>query len=275
MTTNIEGLLIAGEYRKLGLTEESLTTSMPAYASAGGPMFLPQEINEAITDGFWVKAAEVFGDMWIKDQDGRGSCAGQAAASALERARARRGLKYVELSGDAIYAAVNRGVDQGSGLENNMVWLRDNGIPPADMVPRHEYRKNRIPAAAYEAGKRFRGFETFAISSEIELASAVVAGFSCVIACHAGNGGRSPDGLIDWKNGVGNHSVVLDDMRLRNKTWEFQIANSWGLRWGERGRGWLRWANHLSNPNKHHMFYALRSTIDDPEGDNPPTPKED
>jgi hypothetical protein len=99
---SIHSVFQGGEYRKLGLTEYSLTTSMPAYATAGGPMFTLEEINEAITDAFWVKAAEVFGDMWIKDQNGRGACAGCAAASALERARARRGLKYVELSGDAI-----------------------------------------------------------------------------------------------------------------------------------------------------------------------------
>lgn len=202
------------------------------------------------------------------------NCAGYAAASALERARHKRGQQFVELSGDAIYAAVNRGVDQGSGLENNMVWLRDNGIPPASLVPRHEYRKNRIPAEAYQVGKRFRGFETYALRTETEMASALVAGFSVVLACHAGNGGRSPDGLIDWSNGVGNHSVVCDDIRFRNGVFEYEIANSWGLRWGERGRGWLRWKNHLSNPVTNHMFYAIRSTLDDPEGDNPPTPKE-
>lgn len=270
----MQSVIIHGEERKLGLTEFSQTTSMPMYASAGGPTFTIEEINQAITDTQWVKAAEVFGDAWMKDQNGIGACAGYAAASALERARARRGLDYVELSGDGIYAAVNRGVDRGSGLENNMVWLRDNGIPPAAEVPRHEFRKSRIAASAYESGKRFRGFECFALRSEIEMACALVAGFSVVIACHAGNGGRSPDGLIDWTNGVGNHSVVCDDIRLRNRVWEFQIANSWGLRWGERGRGWLRWARHLSNPIRYHMFYAIRSTLDDPKGDNPPILKE-
>lgn len=270
---SISSILIGDEYRKLGLTETSTSTVMAMYASSG-PMFTIDEIKQAVTDPTWVKAAESFGDAWVKDQDGVGACAGYAAASALERSRARRGLVYVELSGDAIYAAVNGGRDQGSGLENNMVWLRDNGIPPAELVPRHEYRKNRIPAKAYTEGKRFKGFECYALRSELELASAIVGGFSVVIACHAGNGGRSPDGLIDWSNGVGNHSVVCDDVRLRNGVFEFQIANSWGLRWGERGRGWLRWANHLSNPVKHHMFYSVRSTIDDPQGDNPPAPKE-
>lgn len=270
---SISSILIGDEYRKLGLTETSPTSVMAAYESAG-PMFTREQIIEAITDSSWVKAAEVFGDAWIKDQDGVGACAGYAAASAMERARAKRGLVYVELSGDGIYAAVNRGVDQGSGLENNMVWLRDNGIPPAELVPRYEYRKSKIPANAYEEGKRFKGYECYSVNSELALASANVAGYSTVIAVHAGNGGRSPDGLIDWKNGVGNHSVCCDDLRYRNNTIEFQIPNSWGLKWGERGRGWLRWANHLSNPAKNHMFYAIRSTIDDPKGYNPPTPKE-
>ena len=272
--SGLHSTFITGDFRVFGLTEYSKTSSLPMYASAG-PMFSKAEIEESITDSFWVRAAQVFGDEWIKDQDGIGACAGYAAASALERARARRGLEYVELSGDAIYAAVNGGRDQGSGLENNMRWLRDNGIPPAAGIPRHEYRKNRIPAESYVQGKRFRGFECYALNSEIELASAIVGGYSAVIAVHAGNGGRSPDGLIDWSNGPGNHSVVCDDMRLRNNVWEFQIANSWGLRWGEAGRGWLRWANHMSNPVKSHLFYAIRSTIDDPNGDNPPDPIEE
>lgn len=270
---SISSILVAGEYRKLGLTETSTTSVMAAYESAG-PMFTIAEIVEACTDAFWVKAQDVFGDVWIKDQDGRGACAGYAAASALERARARRGLEYVELSGDGIYAAVNGGRDQGSGLENNMVWLRDNGIPPASEVPKWEYRKNKIPAKAYEEGKRFKGFECFALRSELELASALVAGFSCVVAAHAGNGGLSADSLIQWTNGPGNHSICCDDIRYRNKVLQFQIANSWTTQWGERGRGWLEWNKHLSNPVRNHMFYAVRSTIDDPKGDNPPEPKE-
>ncbi len=270
---SISSIMVAGEYRKLGLTETSTTTVMASYQSSG-PMFTREQILEAITDSSWVKAAETFGDAWIKDQDGVGACAGYAAASAMERARARRGLVYVELSGDAIYAAVNGGRDQGSGLENNMVWLRDHGIPPAELVPRHEFRKNKIPVQAYEEGKRFKGYECFAIRSELELASSIAAGFSSVIAVHAGNGGLSSDDLIQWSNGVGNHSVCCDDLRYRNNTIEFQIPNSWGLKWGDRGRGWLRWASHLSNPAKNHMFYAIRSTIDDSKSDNPPAPKE-
>ena len=148
--SEIESVIIHGEERKLGLTKTSKTTQLPMYSAAGGPMFIKEQINQAITDLQWVKAADVFGDAWIKNQGPRGACAGYAAASAMERARARRGLDYVELSGDGIYAAVNRGVDQGSGLENNMVWLRDNGVPPASEVPKWEYRKSNITYTSYE-----------------------------------------------------------------------------------------------------------------------------
>jgi hypothetical protein len=271
--SDMQSIIVNGYERKLGLTKPSKTSVMAAYEKAG-PMYSREAIIEAVTDSQWVKAASVFGDAWVKDQDGIGACAGYAAASALERARARRGLEYVELSGDAIYASCNGGRDQGAALEACMVWLRDNGIPPASEVPRHEYRKNRIPAAAFAEGLRFRGFECFALKAEIEMASAIAAGYSVVIAVHAGNGGLSADSLIQWSNGVGNHSVCCDDIRYRNNKFEFQIPNSWGLKWGDRGRGWLRWADHLSNPVKNHMFYAIRSTTDDPKGDNPPAPQE-
>lgn len=260
---------IDGGYRRTGLLiPEHNTTAMPMYA-ASGPNWTKEQILESLKDR--QPRREIFGDGWIKDQNGRGACAGYAAASCVERARALRGLNYVELSGDGIYAAVNGGRDQGSTLERNMKWLRDNGVPPASEVPRHEYRKDRIPARAYVEGKRFRGFDCYAIRTEIELASALAAGFICVVAVHAGNGGRAPDGLIDWTNGPGNHSVVVDDLRFRDGRFEFETANSWGLRWGNRGRGWLSWAHHFSNPIKNHMFYAVRSSSDDPDGDNPPS----
>lgn len=263
---------INGERRVLGLLKpDRRVSSMPMYVGSG-PMWTLEQILEVITDASWTPRAEIYGDEWIKDQDGIGACAGYAAASAVERARHARGLNYVELSGDGIYAAVNGGRDQGSALEANMVWLRDNGVPPASEVPRHEYRKNRIPAKAYQEGKRFRGAETYAINSELELASALAAGFVTVVAVEAGNGGLSPDGVSDWRNGPGNHSVVVDDIRYRNGKLEFQTANSWGIRWGQRGRAWLAWERHFKTSTSYHMFYALRSATDDPQGDNPPIP---
>lgn len=252
------------------LVPQTNVSHLPRYAAAG-PVWTKDQILESLRDR--QPRREIFGDDWIKNQNGVGACAGYAAASALERARHRAGHDYVELSGDGIYAAVNGGSDRGSMLDDNMMWLSRHGIPPASMVRRHEYRKNRISQDAYREGERFKGFEAYFLETEIELASALVNDFFCAVAVHAGNGGRAPDGMIDWQNGVGNHCVVADDLRYRNGRFEFEIANSWALRWGERGRGFLTWRGHLSRPIQYHKFYAIRSATADPEGDNPPVPQ--
>lgn len=256
----VPSIIVAGESRKLGLLPPSAATCFPMYAKAG-PSWTREQVIEQITDSSWKPAVELYNDDWIKDQDGRGACAGYAAALALEQAENKAGKPRIKLSGDAAYAATNGGQDNGAPLEANMRNIADNGIPPESLVPRWEYRANRIPKEAWEAGREHKGFECYALKTELELASAIAAGFSTVIAVHAGNGGLSPDSLIAWKNGVGNHSVACDDVRFRNNRFEFQIPNSWGLRWGDRGRGWLTWANHLSNPARYHMFYAIRAVV--------------
>jgi len=236
-------------------------------------MWTKQQCIEEANRPSRIKAVEVFTANWMKNQNGRGACAGYAGASAVERARKRRGLKHVVLSGDGLYAAVNGGRDQGAMLEDCMRWILKYGVPPAALVPVHEYRKNRISAEAYKQGERFKGLEGFTISTELGLTSALAAGFDTVIAAHAGNGGLSSDDLIQWTNGPGNHSIVCDDFRWTGNQFEFEIANSWGLNWGRQGRGWLTWNRHLSNPVTNHMFYAFRSVTDDPEDDNAPTPR--
>lgn len=269
--SDYEKVNVEGQTFSTGLLVPTQNVSaLPRY-SAAGPVWTKDQILEAIKDR--QPRREIFGDSWIKNQNGVGACAGYAAASALERARHRAGHDYVELSGDAIYAAVNGGYDRGSMLDDNMQWLSRHGIPPAEMVKRHEYRKSKISRSAYAAGERFRGFEAYFLETEIELASALANDFFVAIAVHAGNGGRGPDGMIDWKNGPGNHCVVTDDLRYRNNQFEFEFPNSWGLRWGDRGRAHVTWRGHLSNPIRYHKFYAIRSATADPEGDNPPPPK--
>ncbi|GIW60321.1 MAG: hypothetical protein KatS3mg087_1387 [Patescibacteria group bacterium] len=232
------------------------------------PVLTKEEAIELLKDR--QPRQEIFDSSWIKNQNGIGACAGYAAASAVERARWFSGQEYIELSGDGIYAAVNGGRDSGSTLEANMRWLTDNGVPPANLVPRHEYRKNRIPREAYEEAKKFRGFETYFIDSEMEIVTALLNDFPVVVAVHAGNGGLSPDGISDWRNGPGNHSVVVDDVRFYREEFQFQTANSWGTKWGVDGRAWLTWNKHLSTPIKYHRFYVIRAATRNHDEPQPP-----
>jgi hypothetical protein len=239
-------------------------TTCSQYVDAG-PMWTRERIEEVLSHPLRATRSQLFGDPWIRNQGNVGSCNGFAAASALERTRWLRGLPTVKLSGVGLYAAINGGQDRGSMLDDGMQWMQRQGVPPDSLVPEFEWRKSKILSEAWEEAKRFKGFECYGISSAEELASALAAGFVCVIAVHAGNGGLSPDNVVDWGNGPGNHAVCCDDLRIRGGRYEFQIANSWGLNWGERGRAWLQWDRHLSQPIRSHFFYAVRAATDDPQ----------
>lgn len=257
--------------RRMGLLRPIRNVSSLTRYALAGPMWGEAEALRTIEDR--QPRREIFGDDWIKDQNGIGACAGYAGASLVERTRHRAGHTHVPLSGDGVYAACNGGRDGGAQLETVMRWLGSNGPPPESLVDRHQWRKSRIPKAAFDAGARFKGLEGYFLETEMELASALANDFFVALAVHAGNGGRSPDGMIAWQHGPGNHSVVSDDLRHRGGQFEFEIANSWGLRWGERGRGFVSWRGHLTGPLRYHKFYAFRAAAADPEGDNPPKPK--
>ena len=47
-------------------------------------------------------------------------------------------------------------------------------------------------------------------------------------------------------------------------------ANSWDLVYGDQGRMGLSWARHFHKTTQYHVFYAVKSSMDDPQGDNPP-----
>ena len=93
-----------------------------------------------------------------------------------------------------------------------------------------------------------------------------------MIAVHVAGSFSSVDsnGRVPATDGVGNHSVSVDDLREFNGELEFDMVNSWGRRFGQEGRGWVSWKRHLRTTSRNHAFYLIRSTIDDPQADNPP-----
>ena len=214
--------------------------------------------------------------QWIRNQGSRGSCNGYACAWALARARVSVGLPFVPLSGEFVYAAINGGRDMGSRLEPGMNWLQTNGAAPEDMVPRLEYLWRRISDEAKQAAKRFRGFEAYAAPTEMDLASGLALGFVGVVAVHFSNSMQRLDanGVAGRSNGVGNHSVGVDDLRWRSGRWEFDYFNSHGLRYGQEGKAWLTWDDHFQQTTRHHQFFLIRAAIDDPYDDfEPPQPQ--
>jgi len=208
-------------------------------------------------------------EQYIKNQGQRGSCNGYACAKALERSRVARGLPHVALSGEYVYAGINGGRDAGSGLAPGMKWLEKNGTVPESLVPRETYLWNRISAEAKAEQGRFLGVECYAAPDEDNLAVGIALGFIAVVAVHFSSAMQRIDtnGVAGSSRGPGNHSVGVDDIRVRNGKYEFDYFNSHGLSYGQKGKAWLRWELHFKETTRYHQFFLIRTTSDDPKND--------
>lgn len=278
--SNLDYFELDGEIFLLGLLPPPADEPDPrydfkAYASTNNPMFTKEQKLEMLQDSSRLSAEKWFpNELFIKSQGGRGSCNGYAGAKALERARVKRGLRHIPLSGEGLYAQINGGRDGGSHLAAGMKAMTERGVPPESMVPHQEYLWNRISEEAREAMDRFKAVECYRTDTSDELESGLLAGFVGVVAVQASGSFNRLDenGSVYPSLGPGNHAVGVDDLRWnasRNE-FEYNMFNSWGRRYGRDGRGWISWSRHLKSTNSVHSFFLIRSTTDDPQGQNPP-----
>jgi hypothetical protein len=205
------------------------------------------------------------GPNYVRNQGPFGSCNGWSTAGALSRMREIRGEPYVILSGADAYSQMNGNQDNGSILSDGLKVVQ-TGIAPETMVPFDRIYGHQISAEAKASRERFKGAEPFAVDTEEEFATGLLLGYPGIVAVHATNAFNSQDGdgLNAGGNGVGNHSVLVQDMRIGSsgELW-YDMVNSWGLNWCDRGHTWLSWAKHLRETVKHHRFWLLVSTTDD------------
>lgn len=269
-----------GEPRKLGLLLPKEPPMVFQDIADVMPMLEPNEIRKLIDDPDRKMGRNRFSDDIIKDQNGRGACQGYASAGALERARVLRGLEHVALSGDFAYALVNGGRDSGSHLGNGMKAGEQTGYCTEGLILakglRHEYRLSNFPQECRTEAARFKGFEGYHARTEQALYTGIALGFVAVVAVQAGgSGGLDQYELVQWGNGPGNHAVGADDLVYDTRLGDFKLDhfNSWGRRWGRSGRSYLNYKRHFQQSIGVHTFYLFRSTMDDPQGDNPPQPK--
>jgi len=236
----------------------------------------PDEIRRLLSDSQRKKAREIWGPNRVKDQDGIGACQGYASASAVEKARELSGQPYVELSGDFAYSLVNGGRDRGSLLIDGFRAAQKYGYAPANTpgLVRWEYRRDRMPAAAFTAAKAFRGFEGFTCDTQQQFASAIALGFVGVVAVHvSGNYSRmDSNGISLGGNGVGNHAVCVDDIVWDANLGDFKYdsPNSWKRTWGVEGRAYYTFERHFRETIRRHKFYVFPTASIDSGADNPP-----
>jgi hypothetical protein len=208
-------------------------------------------------------AAERYPVAWRKNQGRRGSCAGYAGKLALECARYNAGLPHVSLSGEFLYALCNGGRDAGSELLCGMQKMQSVGICKEELVPHEEYRLSKITPAAKADAENQKGFECYRVDDESELASGLALGFVGVVALEASRNWNRVDsnGVSGYSQGKGNHAVCCWDVRVKSGKFQFQICNSWGLKFGQQGTAWQVWDNHFALPIKYHAFYLIRAAL--------------
>lgn len=228
------------------------------------PLLSVEEIQDIVSSGSRVPARKRFPhSKWIRNQGGRGSCNGYAGAWALSRARVMSGLDFVALSGEFLYSLINGGRDNGSMLDDGMQAIAEKGVAREELVKHESYLWSQMSAEARSDSARFRAFECYNVESELGLASGLALGFIGVVAVHASNSWSSLSGGVSRRSlGPGNHAVVCQDVAWNGRLL-FDIANSWGVGWGDNGHTWNTWNDHLIEPNKHHDFYLIRGATDD------------
>lgn len=262
-------LTVNGRKRKLGtlLPPKGFVSSLPVFESAVEP--LDNSTLVRIAKSNTAVGRTLFGSDYIQDQGQYGSCNGWAGSGVLTRARVRRGLKPVQLSGAYLYSLINGGQDRGSMLDDGMQALTSKGCATLGTV-----KANQIYPSKYDKSKanreasRFKAFECYQINSQEGLWTALALGFDVVVAVHAGNSFSQIDrnGVAGVNNGNGNHAVLADGLLYAGGEIVADGANSWGTRWGDKGRMLLRW-KHFQQTIGIHRFYAIRSTTD---GDDSP-----
>lgn len=253
------------------LTPPNKLTMFLSYVSAGPMLSRQQLIDMAPRQAIGVNS---FDASFIKNQKSHGSCNGFAGATALTKARIRRGLERLDLSGAYLYSLINGGRDRGSMLEDGMRVMQERGVASEstvdwDQIYPSQYNKSKADLEAADN----RAFECFAIFDELELFSALASGFDVVVAVHADNGFMKMDshGVAQGGQGGGNHAVGADGYWYNEATKEFVAdgVNSWGTTYGIQGRMGMTWNRHFRPTVRNHQFYGIRSTLDSKDGRNP------
>lgn len=269
----------AGEERKLGcLVPASFPTGFPCYAdSFQSEIMTLDQVRDVLAQfggrSMYGRRERFAGQKYVRNQRDKGSCNGWSTAGVLSRMRELRGEPYVCLSGADAYSQMNGGQDNGSMLADAMDKVLPSGIAPEEMVPWDRIYPSQISAEAKAARARFRGFKAYAVDTEEELATALVLGRLCVVAVNADNGFMSQDGdgVNLMGNGVGNHSVAVQDIRLqRDGTINYDMLNSWDVTFCSGGYTWLTFARHFRQTIQNHRFWTIVSTSDDDKDSSVP-----
>jgi hypothetical protein len=145
------------------------------------------------------------------------------------------GLSFVQLNPLFVYHTTSGGRDNGSSIDDNLVFLREKGVAPESTWPRSKGFQATPSAEAYTEALKYRIVEFFDIASWDEFGTALLLGFSVVF-------------------GYSGHSVLATKLIDANT---LEYANSWDPDWNDHGFGTLK-SSEIYTP---YGMWATRSVI--------------
>ncbi len=185
----------------------------------------------------WAAAAAELGDsirqkIWfLLNQGNVGSCATESTTEDEMLVEAVQGKPRVLLNPWFIYRVTSGGRDQGSSIDDNLAFVRENGIAPESLHPRSRGWQAKPSAEAIEAAKEHRIEEFYDVSNVNEFVSALLTGFAVVF-------------------GANGHSVLA----VQHMGSYPLILNSWG-NWEDHGFG--QWCSYNA-VNWNYGAFAVR-----------------
>jgi len=181
------------------------------------------------------------------DQGAAGSCAMESAVQGGAISRCVSGLPFVLLNPYFGYHTTSGGRDQGSSIDENLVFLRKHGCASQAVWPRSKGWRAEPSEEAWEDAKQYKIDEFYDIANVDEMVSALLQGFPVV-----------------W--GANGHAVCKVE-HLNDR--EGLDANSWGEDWGDEGFGvWARY----SQINWGYGAWAVKTTTVPDDSPDPPIP---
>jgi hypothetical protein len=207
----------------------------------------------------------------IRDQLQIGSCACNAASSALMMDRDAQGFTFDLLSATYLYSLVNGGVDAGSYPEDVIRALVARGTCLESQAPEGLYLRSQIrdrPGADATAGRFKVGADDwYAITTWEGLVTATLLGYHWFAPVYATQPWYQvgPDGRAPATPGPGNHEVCGGEGATIDSRGDVVLdaRNSWGERWGAAGYFGYREAHMVSQP--YWRAIAVKSALPDPQ----------
>jgi len=218
------------------MPEGRLTGALPRASKPGDGRFpLASSRFEAIPRSMWKEKIESHKPLTplvgkIKDQNGEGSCAGNAAVKCGEIVwNFQLGMKrQVELSAMSLYKRTGSGPNSGSNIDSNLTEFMNRGVLPVDNARNRELFKHvhpaigwrhRLPEGWTSTAAFFVVVEWLDITTYDELITALLLNMP---VCY----GRS------------GHAICGVDPVWHNNSAVVKYANSWHESWGDEGFGY-------------------------------------